>query len=109
MFFRINGNVINPITGKSPWPHSDEPTLDPPPGCPKKARRKDVTELTSNVGVGKDKVCTKNEEACRRYGQTRYNNIATCKSGIDNENVEATETAPRNTSEEEMCYNKIFV
>ncbi|XP_071918869.1 uncharacterized protein [Coffea arabica] len=81
LFFQIYENVLYPISGKSLWPQSDIPILDPPlacvqPGRPKKARRKDSSENRSSVHVGTDNVQKLRKHVimhCRRCGQAGHN------------------------------------
>ena len=91
LFFQIYENVLYPISGKSLWPQSDIPILDPPlacvqPGRPKKARRKGSSENRSGVHVGTNNVQKLRKHVimhCRRCGQAGHN-AATCKSVPEN-------------------------
>ncbi|XP_071928031.1 uncharacterized protein [Coffea arabica] len=91
LFFQIYENVLYPISGKSLWPQSDIPILDPPlacvqPGRPKKARRKGSSENRSGVHVGTNNVQKLKKHVimhCRRCGQAGHN-AATCKSVPEN-------------------------
>lgn len=103
LFLQIYQNVLYPISGKSLWPESDYPVLDPPiccvqPGRPKKSRRKDVTEERSGIHARRDNVQRLRKHVimhCSKCGQAGHNS-ATCKN--DPQNADGTATPSTSTS-----------